>query len=362
MKRFWILICAAALAVCFVQGALAAGPREGFVLPKDLKTLPADAESAGLPENLPAAAQVTDFSVVDGLITVKLDREVAKLVITELDFITGTESTIFSKKNTDSAETYRTGREGNILFIRMDLLPRGEGSFTEEYNTWTGALHFNKLVLTEDTGDGVTRESSFREDGTLASLTWNRDGGEDFFSLAESFDTAGQAESCLVNWHSLDYYGYITEAELTAEGEIRGFRYMDKKTNLTVRSIPADADTVDLGVFMDNSFNPGEFGRQVALNYPEMTASIVGISTATDLPPEADAGEVTENTRVWEVAYGDYFENDIYVFITDDPLFVTENGRIVPNREAKDMYGKPISFSGMPSAETAVFEAPAFAQ
>ena len=40
MKRFWILLCAAALAVCSVQGALAAGPREGFVLPENLKALP----------------------------------------------------------------------------------------------------------------------------------------------------------------------------------------------------------------------------------------------------------------------------------------------------------------------------------
>lgn len=362
MKRLWILLCAAVLAVCSVQGALAAGPRGGYVLPAGLEALPADTESAGLPEDLPVPARVTEFSVTDGLISVRLDREVAKLMITELDFTTGQESTIFSKKNTDSAETYRTGGENNILFVRIDLATGTEGVFSEEYNTWTGVLQFIGAVLREADGDSLIREYSFREDGSLSALAWSSSDGEDFFSLTESFGTDGKAESCLVNWHSLDYYGYITEAELSAEGEVKSFRYMDDKTNMTVRSIPADAETAELGQFTENSFDPGEFGRQVALNYPEMVASLVGISTATDLPPETGAPDITENTRVWEISFGDFFESEIYVFITDDPLFVTEDGRIVPNKEAKDMHGQAMSFSGMPNAETTAFEAPVFAQ
>ena len=122
MKRIVALALTLALALCLAVSADAAG--SGCALPETLRTVPASAEALSMPDTLPELARVNSFSVLDGLITLELDREVPSLKITELNFVELVESTIFSKKNTAAAETNRTGDDNSIFTVLFDFLPR----------------------------------------------------------------------------------------------------------------------------------------------------------------------------------------------------------------------------------------------
>ena len=119
MKRALTLLCAVMLVLLPLAGAHAAGsPKNGYILPEELKKIPAKASAVALPEGLPEPARVTEFSVSDaGRLTLTLDREVPKLVVTEINFVDAVENTIFSKKNTDSAVAHRTGNEDSIFNV-----------------------------------------------------------------------------------------------------------------------------------------------------------------------------------------------------------------------------------------------------
>lgn len=100
MKRALTLLCAVMLVLLPLAGAHAAGsPKNGYILPEELKKIPAKVSAITLPEGLPEPARVTEFSVSGaGRLTLTLDREVPKLVITEINFVEATENTIFSKR------------------------------------------------------------------------------------------------------------------------------------------------------------------------------------------------------------------------------------------------------------------------
>ena len=135
----------------------------------------------------------------------------------------------------------------------------------------------------------------------------------------------------------------------------------------------------------DNSYDPYSFEEKLRQTYPRLAESLYGESfaasylpaTATDLPATAtdltapaeepalpdeepvEEGETTENTRVWMISYGDWFESRIYAFASDDPIFIMRDGKAMPNTAAKDINGTPVTWSEAGAAVSPTFEAPA---
>ena len=377
MKRIVALALTLALALCLAVSADAAG--SGCALPETLRTVPASAEALSMPDTLPELARVNSFSVLDGLITLELDREVPSLKITELNFVELVESTIFSKKNTAAAETNRTGDDNSIFTVLLRWEEDG-AVFEQEYNTWSGDLAFSRAEWIEEADpaafpswDSARRVLSFREDGTPESESWYLENEQENFTLTAVYGADGALESTEVSWVSAEYDGDILDAQLSADGVPLNVRCRGGKADFTVRSLPVNAEAQDLRNLMENSYNPAAFSSSLLASYPGLAARLYGLqpSTATDLPatatdvPAADAGgeagegEVTENTRIWEVSFGEYFDASVYVFVSDDPLLSVAGGAAALNPEAKDINGAPFAIGDDFTVETPVFEVPA---
>ena len=58
----------------------------------------------------------------------------------------------------------------------------------------------------------------------------------------------------------------------------------------------------------------------------------------------------------------DYSDYEEYVIVTEEPLFLLQDKKIVPNTSVKDINGNPVDFASMPSAETPEFDVPVFKQ
>ena len=364
MKKLIALVCALALALCASAGASAADA--GYTLPDSLKSVPSLAENVSLPGQLPVPAKVKNFSVVNGLITLELDREVPSLKIMEINFIEGVESTIFSKKNTASAEAHRTGDETSIFSLVLTWNLDG-AVYTETLNTWPGDMTFMDACLTEEADasafpswDSARRELGFREDGSLESESWVLGGKDVSLTRTVAYDAGGKAESALVSWASADYDGDLLSAEFSPEGTPLAARCRMKGVNFTVRSLPVNADRLDMENLRDNSYDPVGFSESITSSYPALAAQLFDLfATATDLPAVEGEGAATDSTRLWEVSFGDFFDSEIFVFASDDPLLVVSEGKITLNAEAKDINGNPVSVGGN-AVETPVFDIPAF--
>ena len=129
MKRATALVCILLLVCCLAAPAGADGAE--YPLPDSLKSIPGAVADMALPSGLPEPVHITAFSITDGLITVELDQEVPKLKIMELNLLTGEESTIYSRKNTASGETHRTGNDSSVFTVRMIWDPKGM-AYTQE--------------------------------------------------------------------------------------------------------------------------------------------------------------------------------------------------------------------------------------
>lgn len=383
MKRIIALVCILSLALCLAPAGAAA---MDYVLPDGLQAIDASAAGVTLPDGLPEPVQIVSFSVTDGLIRLELDREVPSVKILELNFLKAEESTIFSKKETAAAETHRTGDENSVFTVRLTWSLDGL-SYIREYNTWSGELQFSRAYLTETpdaagftSWDAVSRDLAFRENGSLLTETWKLEKRSESFTRAAHYGEDGRLESYDLNWLSADYGGDLLNATLTPGGAVLALQCRTKKTDFTVDSLPLDADAQAILNLRDNSYNPGVFEGCLRAAYPRLTETLYSAqavpgqpstatdlpSTATDLPVSEDVpaeeipeGEPTENTRLWLVAFGDYFESTVYGFASDDPLFILEDGKAVPNPAAKDINGTPVEYNEMNKAQTPAFEVPA---
>ncbi len=360
MKRALTLLCAVMLVLLPLAGAHAAGsPKNGYILPEELKKIPAKASAVSLPEGLPEPARVTEFSVSDaGRLTLTLDREVPKLVVTEINFVDAVENTIFSKKNTDSAVAHRTGNEDSIFNVYIYW--SGDTGLTQEYNTWNGPLEFVRASLSDD-ADGADAEYTFREDGTLISETRTVEDTKDRFVRTVTFGEDGKAVSCMVSWRQTGFGGYVLDAEFSPDGKLTGLECRTDDTTVVLRSAALDADDRTKLILRENCYDPVGFDEAVMAKYRGISKAAMSYATMTDLPPmeEADAKKV-KDARIWVLTFGDFFDYEEYVFITKDPLFILKDKKAVPNSKAKDLNGDPIDFSAMPAVETPAFEAPRF--
>lgn len=377
MKRVLSVICVIVLALCLTVSAYAAEPV--YELPGSLKTVAASADKLNLPEGLPEHAHVVSFTNDNGLINVKLDREVPSLKIKELNFIKGEESTIFSKANTASAEAHQAGNEYSIFNVLVTWKIDGQ-KYTEEFDTWSGYLVFDRAGLTEKAAAGTfpswdtaERRVSFSEEGVLLSEVWTLEKSDQTLTRTANYGADGQLTSCRISWQSPEYNGKMMEIETAPDGTVTAVRCRSKACSFVAESLPLTAGWQKFANLRDNSYAPAAFEAAFRALYPRLAESIYGPvqeqpglpATATDLPATATdlkkepvpEGEPTENTRLWLIAYGDYFESTMYAFASDDPLFLIQGDIVVPNPDAKDINGTPVTYQEMDTTATPVFEA-----
>lgn len=383
MKRTLCLACILAL-LCACCTALAAdSPSGGFKLPKALKTVAASVEEMDLPEGLPGNV-TADYTEEEGLIMVRLNEKVPSLKVKETDYTEGVESTIFSKRNTDYAETHKsTSSEMRSLNIVMTWKFEGGAVYTKLYNSLPGFLMFSEATLVmpvdpeEFKGwDTVDRRISFREDGSLSLETWTLTSEKDTLIRTASYRADGKLETIRVNWRGNSFDGYILDVETTADGTLRSVQYRTRKTQFLARSIPLSSSREELDAFRFDSYDTVQFDRQFLVSYPVLAESIYEISvprpstmtdlsaTMTDLPATMtdleifeNPAEATENTRIWELCMGLMYDAKINVYLMDEPLLLLKGGKISPNAKVKDINGTVISFKGK-DLKTAAFELP----
>ena len=382
MKRVFSVICIFVLALCLAASADA--DDTVYLLPDNLKAVSATADQISLPDGLPEHAHVVSFSNENGLISVTLDREVPSLKIKELNFVKGEESTIFSKANTATAQAHQAGDQYSVFSAVVTWKMNGP-KYIEEFNTWSGDLVFESAGLYEKavagtvpSWDSAERTVSFSEDGVLLSETWNLANSEQLLARTAYYGADGQLTGCRVSWQAADYSGNLLEVETAPDGTVTSIRCKTKKSSFNAESLPLTAGSQQFANLRDNSYSPAVFETAFRAAYPNLAASVYGAApapalpaTASDLPatatdlkkePEAEPvpeSEPTENTRVWLISYGDYFESTIYAFASDDPLFIIQDGKAVPNPDAKDINGTPVSYKEMDTTGTPAFDAPA---
>lgn len=368
MKRIIIFLSALALALCMSLTALAGGPAGGYVIPEGLKTFPASLESLALPAELPEAVRITSFSAADGMVKIELDREVPQLKIYELNFMDGTENTIFSGKNLSSAEAHMAGKDNTIFTIEM-VWELDNFIYRREYNTWSGELAFSGCTATEvaDPAEyapytSVYRVLTFSEDAVLTSETWSLENDQDHFARIISYDAEGKASSSRVSWRSVDLTSYVLDATLDADGVLTALECRDGKTAFIAQSQKPDDDMNAVDGIRTGCYDPDAFDTELMKNYPAMREKAFGPSTATDLAPSTMtdlAAAIPENARVWALSFGDYLDAQVYAFVTESPVFVLQDGKASLNPDALDINGTPIAVSKKLATQTPAFEIPA---
>lgn len=387
MKRalILVLVCILVLTLCPCTASLAAdAPAGGFKLPKQLKTVAASVEGMDLPEGLPGNVVATDYTEDRGLITIQLNEKVPSLKVTEVDYTESMESTIFTKRNADHAETHRmSDSEMRSLNVTMTWKFDGGAVYTKQYNSLPGFLMFSGATLTIPTDpeefkgwDAVDRRIAFREDGTLDNETWTLTNEKDSLIRTASYGEDGKLAKILVSWRGNDFDSYILDVETDAEGKLLSAQYRTRKTQFSVRGIPLSSSGDELTNFRFNSYAMDQFDTQLMVNYPVLAEQLFQITlpkpatmtdlsatmtdlpaTMTDLQVVEDPGEATENTWIWELCMGNMFDAKVRLYLMDEPLLLIKGGKIQPNSKVKDINGTAVSFKGI-DAKTAAFELP----
>ena len=276
MKQTLVFLTALVLALCTLLSASAAGPEKGYTLPEGLKTLPAGIGDLSLPEGLPEPVKVIGFSAADGKVYADLDREVPQLKILERNVLENAESTIFSKKNTNTAEANMFSRENAVFTVRM-IWKLGDCEFVREYNTWGGYLSFSSAAVRQELDaaafgpyTSAVRTVSFFENGNLDAETFELEGEAERFLRSVYFDREGRASSALYRWSSVNPAGYFLEVRQDAEGTLTGLVCRDGKTRFSAASQPATERLDFLNGARAQSLDPIAFNEQMYSKYPEV--------------------------------------------------------------------------------------------
>lgn len=355
LKRSVSVILALVLALSFSACASADGP---YKLPEALKTAFASADSLELPE-LPAPVAVTAFNDRNGEISVHLDGEVPHLKITELDFMTGKESTVYSQRNTDFAKTHSAGKGETIHTVILSWELDGY-TLERTYNTWFGELRFDaqRLIQTLDPAEfapytHVTRELSYNEAGNLSAEVYTLLGKDQSLTRTVSYTGEKALESVLVSWKSLNESGTFLEAAIDPAGNLTYLHHQEKWVGFLARSQKPDQDMNVFGGVRADCFNISSFDEQLRKNYPQV-ASLV--STATDLPAAPEP--VPDGARLWALNVGDYLDSTVYVFLTADPFLVYDGSVASVSHTALDVNGNGTKLDNRTNVKTPVFELP----
>ena len=153
-------------------------------------------------------------------------------------------------------------------------------------------------------------------------------------------------------------------AEITARGELVYLEYAEGETCFRARGVDAVDDVRELWL---ESVNPGVFDAKLRQGYPQMAGMLSSaLSTMTDLGPATMTD--MPGGRMDSLPGGGYlwslnFENEkgnpgVLVFMTTDQLFVYQDGSVVLNKEAVNVYGMTLSLEGNTIPGIPVFEMP----
>ncbi len=356
LKRSVPFVLALLLALSFSACALADG---AYTLPAGMKTVFASQESLDLPE-LPDPVEVISFTEKNGEISVQLSGKVPRLKISELDFKTGNESTIFSQKDTDSAQTHTAGK-GELIHYVVLAWDMGDYTLERTYNNWYGEMAFDSLALVQKMDPAEispytegTRKLAFDIDGSLLNETCTLLSRDYSLTRTASYDAEKGLTGVLVSWKDLDNLGgTFLEAGMDRAGNLTYLYNQVKWVGFLARSQTTDQDMNVYGGVRADCYNIASFDQQLRKNYPQV-ASLV--STATDLP--AASAPVPENARIWVLNVGDYLDSSVCVFVTEDPFFLYENGKAVVNKAAKDINGDALKLDKKTTVSSPAFELP----
>lgn len=356
LKRSVLFLLALILALSFSACAPADG---AYTLPAGLKTVFASQESLNLPA-LPDPVEVTSFTEKNGEISVQLSGKVPRLRVAELDFITGNESTIFTKKDADSAQAHTAGK-GELIHYVILTWDLGEYTLERTYNNWYGDMVFADLALVQKMDPAEIspytegeRRFAFDIDGSLLNETCTLSNRDYSLTRTADYDPEKGLTGVKLSWKELDKLGgTFLEVGTDRAGNLNYLYNQVKWVGFLARSQEPGGDMNAVGGVRTDCYNVASFDTQLRKNYPQV-ASLV--STDADLP--AAPGPVPENARIWVLNVGDYLDSTVFVFVTEDPFFVLDKDRAVVNKAAKDINGNALKLDKRSTVSSPVFELP----
>ena len=392
MKRAAIFL----LVLSLLAGpVLTAEAASSCTLPDALKTVPGSMEGLFEPGELPPYVEVNRFTVdEDGTIHLELSQAVPRLKILERDAMTDIESTIFSKKNTDTADAHMVGRENSVFIVRMIWKVRNM-DYIREYTTWSGYLMFSACTASEEVDPAgfepytsAVRTLNFNEVGVPYSETWTLENGDDRFYRSASYDWQGKLTSLKQVWESVTgNYQYVTETD--KDGNLTALTVKDKKSQFYADSMQLNESTDSITLLSVATLDPTSFDEQLAAMYPQLSLGLIdytagetefdpglaglnnlpaeieekppepstmtdlspstmtdlGPSTMTDLPavPDEELKPIPANARVWALNFGDFITNDVYAFVMTEPLLQLKDGKAFLDPKMEDVNGETVN-------------------
>ena len=400
MKRAVILL----LTLVLLLGVtLTAEAADSFKLPDPLKTVAATTAGLGLPDTLPSPVKIREFTAEGDTVRLELESAVPQLKILEQNREDSTASTIFTKKNTSSAEAHIVGKDSSAFTARM-IWPLSKMDFVREYAAVYGVFGFADCTATEKADPAAfppytsaVRTLSFTENGLLLSETWTLENDADRFVRTASYDEKGTLKSVRQTWESAKSGDYKCVAETDRDGNLTALTVQDRKSCFYAISAPILADPEAAMELSDLTADSGDFDEALEDKYPlvvrfleeyeeeedddwdddesededEEASDDEDVEEDEDEPDdesdseaddEADdepddktdsksdaAGKKAEdqptipaNAKIWALNFDNYMNASVFVFVSEDAPIILKNGTIAVNPKAKDINGKTI--------------------
>ena len=335
-----------------------AAPKGGYKVPDGLASVPAKISGLSLPASPPPAVGVVSFSVSDGVVSAELSEPVQKMKILELSGQENAESTIFSRKETASAEAHASNKNSTAFLVRM-IWKQGKTEFTREYSARSGQTGFLKFTATEALDaeayppyTSAVRTVYYDESGNPVSEVFAFENEKESFSRVTGYDAGGNLTFVRQSWSSLVKNGYALDVVRDASGLLTALLYKGNDSDFLIRSQAANenifsengvrAASRDISLF-DEDLSRKYLSLAIDLGVSEGFATPTDLATATDLIEES--APLPENLRIWSLSYNRYPRVTVYAFASEDPLLIMKKNRAVLNPGAKDIKGNPLKIS-----------------
>lgn len=335
-----------------------AAPKGGYKVPDGLASVPAKISGLSLPASPPPAVGVVSFSVSDGVVSAELSEPVQKMKILELSGQENAESTIFSRKETASAEAHASNKNTTVFLVRM-IWKQGKTEFTREYSARSGQTGFLKFTATEALDaeayppyTSAVRTVYYDESGVPVSEVFAFENEKESFSRVTGYDADGNLTFVRQSWSSLVKNGYALDVVRDASGLLTALLYKGNDSDFLIRSQAVNenifsengvrAASRDISLF-DDDLSRKYLSLAIDLGVSEGFATPTDLATATDLIEES--APLPENLRIWSLSYNRYPRVTVYAFASEDPLLIMKKNRAVLNPGAKDIKGNPLKIS-----------------
>lgn len=400
MKRIKAFILALCLFISNCHYSVAASK---YTLPDLLSVVPAHSSGLSFPGQLPPFVAVLACTMENGLVHLELSDAVPKLVILEVNPNNNTESTIFSKKNVSTADAHLIGKEDPQIIVRM-IWPFGETDYVREYKSVFGNVVFSNCSVVEEPQPTdfapytlSERTLTFNQMGIPISETRQLSNEKRRLIRTVKYDHGGNLQTVNLTWESVKPGEYQLVVDLDQEGCVTGLFYKEKRTRFYVKSMLIDENSnSDTAAYLSrDSLNYAVFDEKVNKKYPQLALGLIGDvslpdpepatmtdlqpatmtdlepatmtdlqpATMTDLEPatmtDLEAATMTDlqaaeeapeeqykpipiNSRIWSVNLGTKKKNEVYVFITTEPILVMKDGKVILDQNVTDVNGDKV--------------------